>query len=282
VREIEAEVSRDTGQRLIEPDRKIRIRQRPPIGFGTVAGVLFRLYPRRTLLGFSLFTGQAFLYNAVFFTYALVLTRFYGVPSGSVGLYIIPFAVGNFLGPLLLGRWFDTLGRKPMISGTYIISGVLLLITGLMFQRGALSATTQTLLWTIIFFFASAGASAAYLTVSEIFPLETRAMCIAFFYSFGTALGGISGPAIFGELIQTGSSTALFLGYALGAVLMIGAGLVEAAMGVEAAGRELEDIAPPLSAIEAERERGEDQDGFTYGREQRRVPSAIGRPNGPA
>jgi MFS family permease len=282
VREIEAEVSRDTGQRLIEPDRKIRIRQRPPIGFGTVAGVLFRLYPRRTLLGFSLFTGQAFLYNAVFFTYALVLTRFYGVPSGSVGLYIIPFAVGNFLGPLVLGRWFDTLGRKPMISGTYIISGVLLLITGLMFQRGALSATTQTLLWTIIFFFASAGASAAYLTVSEIFPLETRAMCIAFFYSFGTALGGITGPAIFGELIQTGSSTALFLGYALGAVLMIGAGLVEAAMGVEAAGRELEDIAPPLSAIEAERERGEDQDGFTYGREQRRVPSAIGRPNGSA
>jgi MFS family permease len=275
VREIEQEVSRDTGQPLIEPDRTIRVRQRPPIGFGTVAHVLFRLYPRRTILGFALFTGQSFLYNAVFFTYALVLTRFYGVPSGSVGLYILPFAAGNFLGPLLLGRWFDTLGRKPMISGTYIISGALLLITGLLFQQGALTATTQTFLWTIIFFFASAGASAAYLTVSEIFPLETRAMCIAFFYSFGTALGGISGPAIFGELIQTGSATALFLGYALAAVLMIAAGLVEVAIGVEAAGRELEDIAKPLSAHEAERERGEEEDAFTYGRDDRRIPVAV-------
>jgi MFS family permease len=231
---------------------------------------MFRLYPRRTVLGLALFTGQAFLYNAIFFTYALVLTRFYDVPSSRVGLYILPFAAGNFLGPLVLGRWFDTLGRKPMISGTYVVSGVLLLITGFLFQQGVLNATSQTFCWTIIFFFASAGASAAYLTVSEIFPLETRAICIAFFYAFGTALGGISGPAIFGRLIESGSATALFAGYALGALLMIAAGLVEAAIGVEAAGRELEDIAPPLSAQEAERE---GQDSWTIGRGERFIPN---------
>jgi MFS family permease len=272
VTDIELQVVESTGRELPPPYRSIRIRQRPPIGYGTVARVMFGLYPRRTLLGLALFTGQAFLYNAVFFTYALVLTRFYGVPSGRVGLYILPFAAGNFLGPLVLGRWFDTLGRKPMIAGTYLVSGALLLVTGFLFQQGVLNATSQTFCWTIIFFFASAGASAAYLTVSEIFPLETRAICIAFFYAFGTALGGISGPAIFGRLIESGSATALFAGYALGAVLMIAAGLVEAAIGVEAAGRELEDIAPPLSAQEAERER-EGQDRWTVGRGQRFMPN---------
>jgi MFS family permease len=275
VGEIEQRVSQETGQELIPVDRTIRIRQRPPIGFKTVAQVMLRLYPRRTVLGLALFVGQAFLYNAIFFTYALVLTKFYGVASGSVGLYILPFAAGNFLGPVLLGRWFDTIGRKPMITATYVGSGVLLLITGLMFQQGLLSASAQTLCWSIIFFFASAGASAAYLTASEVFPLETRAMCIAFFYSVGTALGGISGPAIFGRLIQSGSRTSVFAGYAIGAGLMIAAGMVEAALGVEAAGQELEDIAEPLSAREARhRDRGESQDGFTYGREQRRVPAA--------
>jgi MFS family permease len=272
VSEIEQQVSQDTGQRLVPVDRTIRIRQRRSIGYGTVAHVLLRLYPRRTILGLALFTGQAFLYNAIFFTYALVLTKFYGVASGSVGLYILPFAAGNFLGPLLLGRWFDTIGRKPMIAGTYVLSGVLLLFTGFLFQQGLLTATAQTFCWTIIFFFASAGASAAYLTVSEIFPMETRAICIAFFYSFGTALGGISGPAIFGRLIQSGSPTAVFVGYGIGAVLMIAAGLVEMAIGVEAAGRELEDIAEPLSAREARhQDRGESQDEFTYDREHRRV-----------
>jgi MFS family permease len=272
VTDIERQVVQSTGKELPPPYRKIRIKQRPPIGYATVARVMFRLYPRRTLLGLSLFTGQAFLYNAIFFTYALVLTRFYDVPSHRVGLYILPFAAGNFLGPLVLGPWFDTLGRKPMIAGTYILSGALLLVTGFLFQQGVLNATSQTFCWTIIFFFASAGASAAYLTVSEIFPLETRAICIAFFYAFGTALGGISGPAIFGRLIESGSATALFAGYALAAVLMIAAGLVEAAIGVEAAGRELEDIAPPLSAQEAERER-EGQDRWTVGRGQRFMPN---------
>jgi MFS family permease len=272
VSDIERQVVESTGKELPPPHRKIRIRQRPPIGYGTVASVMFRLYPRRTVLGLSLFTGQAFLYNAIFFTYALVLSRSYGVPDERVGLYILPFAAGNFLGPLVLGRWFDTLGRKPMISGTYIVSGALLLVTGYLFQQGVLNATSQTALWTVIFFFASAGASAAYLTVSEIFPLETRAICIAFFYAFGTALGGITGPAIFGRLIESGSPTALFAGYALGAVLMIAAGLVELAIGVEAAQRELEDIAPPLSAQEAERER-EGQDAWTIGRGERFIPN---------
>jgi len=269
VADIERQVTESTGQELIPPDRTIRIKQRKGISIGTIAKVVFTLYPKRTVVCLSLLTGQAFLYNAIFFTYALVLTKFYHVGSGSVGWYILPFALGNFAGPLLLGRWFDTLGRKPMIAGTYIISGVLLLGTGILFQQGQLNAFTQTFAWSVIFFFASAGASAAYLTVSEIFPMETRAMAIAFFYAFGTALGGISGPAIFGGLIQSGRPSALFVGFALGAVLMIGAGLVELWLGIEAAGRELEDIAAPLSAREAEQELGEEGDQFTLGRNQR-------------
>jgi MFS family permease/CBS domain-containing protein len=268
VDDIERQVSEDTGQVLIPPDRTIRIKQRKSIGLGTIAKVVLTMYPRRTVVCLSLLTGQAFLYNAIFFTYGLVLTKFYHVGSGSVGWYILPFALGNFAGPLLLGRWFDTLGRKPMIAGTYIISGVLLLGTGILFQQGQLNAFTQTFAWCVIFFFASAGASAAYLTVSEVFPMETRAMAIAFFYAFGTALGGISGPAIFGGLIQSGKPSALFVGYALGALLMIGAGIVELWLGIEAAGRELEDIAAPLSAREAEKEEG---DMFTIGRDRRIV-----------
>jgi MFS family permease/CBS domain-containing protein len=271
VADIERQVAADTGQVLIEPDRTIRIKQRKSIGLGTIAKVVLTLYPRRTVVCLSLLTGQAFLYNAIFFTYALVLTKFYHVGSGSVGWYILPFALGNFTGPLLLGRWFDTLGRKPMIAGTYIISGVLLLGTGILFQQGQLNAFTQTFAWCVIFFFASAGASAAYLTVSEVFPMETRAMAIAFFYAFGTALGGISGPAIFGGLIQSGRPSALFVGFALGAVLMIGAGLIELIFGVECAGRELEDIAAPLSAREADQEPGEEADMFTLGRDRRVV-----------
>jgi MFS family permease len=204
------------------------------------------------VLGLALFTGQAFLYDAIFFTYALVLTRFYGVDNGSVGWYILPFAAGNFLGPLILGPLFDTVGRKPMISATYILSGALLTVTAFLFRNGTLDATTQTLAWTVIFFFASAGASAAYLTVSEIFPMETRAIAISVFYAFGTALGGIIGPTLFGALIQSGRAEDVFWGYILGAALMAAAGLIEIFLGVEAAGRELEDIAKPLSAEEAD------------------------------
>src|SRR4051812_1795207 len=169
-RRIERQVKESTGQELIAPRRTIRVKQRGPMGIGEIGSVVFKMYPKRTFVGLSLFTGQAFLYNAIFFTYALVLTEIYGVSPGSVGLYLIPFAIGNFLGPLLLGRFFDSIGRKPMIAGTYILSGVLLIITGILFNNGSLNATTQTIAWCVIFFFASAGASAAYLTVSEIFP----------------------------------------------------------------------------------------------------------------
>jgi MFS family permease len=178
------------------------VRQRRAIGFGTVAKTVFKLYPKRTTLGLALFVGQAFLYNSVFFTYALVLDKFYGVGADQVGFYIFAFAIGNFAGPLLLGRFFDSVGRKPMIAGTYILSGALLAVTAFLFQSGTLNATTQTAAWCVIFFFASAGASSAYLTVSEIFPMETRAMVISFFYAVGTAIGGITGPLLFGRLIE--------------------------------------------------------------------------------
>ena len=222
---------------------------------------------KRTFVGLSLFTGQAFLYNAIFFTYALVLTEVYGVNPSTVGLYLLPFAVGNFAGPLLLGRFFDTIGRKPMIAGTYILSGILLIITGILFNDGTLNATTQTIAWCVIFFFASAGASAAYLTVSEIFPMETRAMAIAFFYATGTIVGGFGGPLLFGALIESGEPSQIFVGYLVGAAVMIVGGIIQATMGVEAAQRDLEDIAPPLSATEAELEEpGEEADPYTLGR----------------
>src|SRR4051794_28261277 len=208
--DIERQVVASTGQELMEPRRTIRVKQRGPMGLGEIASVVFKMYPKRTFVGLSLFTGQAFLYNAIFFTYALVLTDVYGVTASSVGLYLLPFAVGHFCGPLLLGRYFASVGRKPMIAGTYILSGILLIITGLLFKNGTLNATTQTVAWCVIFFFASAGASAAYLTVSEIFPMETRAMAIAFFYATGTIVGGFGGPLLFGALIQSGDRGQIF------------------------------------------------------------------------
>ena len=234
----------------------MRVKQRLPMGVAEIASVVFRMYPRRTIVGLALFTGQAFLYNAIFFTYALVLTEVYAVEAGRVGLYLLPFAIGNFLGPLLLGRLFDTVGRKPMIAGTYIASGLLLLVTGLLFNAGMLDARSQTVAWCVVFFFASAGASAAYLTVSEIFPMETRAMAIAFFYATGTIVGGFGGPLLFGALIETGDPGQILIGYVVGAVMMIAGGVVQAIMGVEAAGRDLETIAPPLSIVADEDEAG--------------------------
>jgi MFS family permease len=278
--EIERHVVRSTGQELIAPRRTIRVKQRKPMAISEIAGVVFKMYPKRTFVGLSLFTGQAFLYNAIFFTYALVLTQVYGVSSSSVGLYLLPFAVGNFMGPLLLGRYFDTIGRKPMISGTYILSGILLIITGILFKNGTLTATTQTVAWCVIFFFASAGASAAYLTVSEIFPMETRAMAIAFFYAVGTIVGGFGGPLLFGALIASGDPDQIFIGYLVGAVVMIIGGIVQATMGVEAAGRDLEDIAPPLSATQDELdEPGEEADSYTLGRGQSRQRTQHPQPD---
>lgn len=216
------------------------------ITLGDVARTLFRKYPRRTLLGVVLMATQAFFYNAIFFTYALVLGRFYGVADADVGLYLLPFAAGNFLGPLLLGRLFDTWGRRPMIALTYALSGLLLLVTAWLFVHGHLDARSQTIAWSVVFFFASAAASSAYLTVSESFPLELRALAIALFYAFGTALGGVGGPWLFGVLIGSGERLSIGWGYVLGAALMLLGAVAGWLLGIAAERRSLEDVAAPL------------------------------------
>jgi MFS family permease len=208
---------------------------------------LFETYRQRTLVGLTLMIAQAFFYNAIFFTYALVLTEFYGTPASAVGWYILPFAAGNVLGPLLLGRLFDTVGRKIMIASTYAMSGILLTITAWLFSANLLTASSLTVAWMAVFFFASAAASSAYLTVSETFPLEIRALAIAFFYAIGTGVGGIAGPLLFGVLVNTGSRESVAAGYVLGAILMAVAALVEARWGVAAERKSLESLSPPLA-----------------------------------
>jgi MFS family permease len=252
VREIESTVSEETGRELPGVSDTITIRQRKTIGLGTIAKTVFTLYPKRTALCLSLFIGQAFLYNAFFFTYGDTLTTFMGVKQ--TGWYLAIFAASNFAGALLLSPLFDRIGRVKMITFTYVFSGLLLGLAGLVL--GDLTATTLTLFGAVIFFFASAGASAAYLTASEVFPMETRALCIAFFYAVGTAVGGISGPLLFGKLIDdasaSGDISGIAIGYYLGAVLMIAGGIVEAVLGVKAEGKSLESIAQPLTAEDAD------------------------------
>ena len=251
VRSIEARVEHETGQPLPPvPNRPLLLRTDVQSWFGAGARALFQRYRDRTVLGVSLMAAQAFCYNAVFFTYALILTKFYGVSANSVGLFILPFALGNFLGPLLLGRLFDTVGRRVMITATYALSGILMAITGWLFSIGVLDAVQQTAAWTVIFFVASAAASSAYLTVGESFPLEVRAVAIALFYAFGTGVGGVAGPALFGALIDTGSRTSIMYGYLFGGALMLAGAVVAALLGVHAEQRSLEDVAPPLSAVE--------------------------------
>ncbi|WP_188981156.1 MFS transporter [Pseudomonas matsuisoli] len=228
---------------------RIRLRARQSTPLGEVVHTLLQRHRQRSLVGLTLLTSQAFFYNAIFFTYALVLAEFYGVPSHEVGWYILPFALGNFCGPILLGRLFDVVGRRIMISSTYILSGVLLLGSGHLFYLEVLDATQQTLCWMVIFFFASAAASSAYLTVAETFPLEIRALAIAVFYAFGTGLGGIIGPLLFGHLIETAERGSVYVGYIIGAVLMIVAGCVQARWGVASERRSLESVATPLSAV---------------------------------
>jgi MFS family permease len=248
VRDIESTVEEETGKTLPSVSETITIRQRKTISLPVIAKTVFTLYPKRTVLCLSLFIGQAFLYNAFFFTYGDSLSTFLGV--GQTGYYIAAFAASNFLGALLLGSLFDTIGRVKMIAGTYIISGVLLGIAG--FVLGDLSAVTLTIFGMVIFFFASAGASAAYLTASEVFPMETRALCIAFFYAVGTAVGGITGPLYFGSLIDnataSGDITGIAPGYFVGAALMVAGGVVAIFLGVHAEQQTLENIAKPLTA----------------------------------
>jgi len=251
VAEIERRVVAATMATLAPATGRLRISGRGHAGFAAVLRALLTTHRRRTVLGLVLITSQAFFYNAIFFTYALILTRFYEVPPASIGRYMLPFALGNFCGPLLLGPLFDTVGRKTMIATTYALSGVLLAVTAWLFARGLLDATTQTIAWTIIFFFASAAASAAYLTVSEVFPLEIRALAIAVFFAAGTLLGGVIAPFLFGWLIENGARLYIVAGYLFAATLMVGAAIVELFIGVAAERKPLESVAAPLSQVGA-------------------------------
>jgi MFS family permease len=259
VKEIEQTVEAETGKELPAVSDTITIRQRKTIPLTLIAKTVFTMYPRRTVLCLSLFIGQAFLYNAFFFTYGDTLSTFLGVSQ--TGYYIAAFAASNFLGALLLSQLFDSVGRVRMIATTYIVSGVLLGIAG--FFLGSFTAFTLTAMGMVIFFFASAGASAAYLTASEVFPMETRALCIAFFYAVGTAVGGITGPLYFGHLIDSatagGDISGIAPGYFIGGVLMTAGGIVAIFLGVHAEGQSLEDIATPLTAQGAETPPHEDQ-----------------------
>ena len=240
---------RDRGQPLppvTEPPLRLRARDHTPLK--EVFSTLFVVHRQRAWVGTVLLTAQAFFYNAIFFTYALVLAEFYGVQAEHIGWYVLPFALGNFCGPLLLGRLFDVVGRRVMISLTYALSGILLAISGYLFEQNLLSVVQQTVAWMVIFFFASAAASSAYLTVAETFPLEIRALAIAVFYAFGTGLGGIIGPTLFGALIESGERSNVFIGYLIGAGLMLVAAGVQARWGVAAERRSLESVARPLSA----------------------------------
>jgi MFS family permease len=250
VEDIERQVKESTGAQLDSPDETITVRQRKSLGLIEVLRGIVANYPKRFVLGMALFIGQAFLYNAILFGYATLLSTFFHVSTDNAPYYLVAFAAGNLLGPVILGPLFDSVGRKPMIAGTYILSGVLLLITGYLFEHGSMTAATLTLAWCVVFFFASAGVSAAYLTVSEIFPMETRALAIALFYALGTGIGGIIGPQLFGPAVASGKAGDVFRAMGLGAILMIIGGAVELVFGVKAERRGLESIAKPLTAIE--------------------------------
>jgi MFS family permease len=250
VTQIESTATKD-GNHLgnVDDSKAIEITPSSNIGFIALAHTLFVRYPRRAILGATLMITQSFLYNAIFFTYALVLTKIYNVPDKDTAYYFIFFAVGNLVGPLTIGRLFDTIGRRRMISGTYILSGILLAISAFLFHAGALDAVTQTACWCVIFFFASAGASAAYLTVSEIFPIEVRAKAIAVFFAIAQSFGAM-GPWLYGMLIGNGQDhNKLFVGYLIGAAVMIIGGVIDIFLGVAAEGKSLEDLASPLSSV---------------------------------
>jgi MFS family permease len=265
VGQIEEEVRDDTGEELSEPEDSLTVEPRERIPFREIARTAFSKYPRRTVLGLSLFVGQAFLYNAITFDLGTLLGEFFEVGSGTIPLYIALFAASNFLGPLTLGRLFDTVGRKPMISFTYLGSALITAVLGVFLLGNDLTTWSFMAFILAIFFLASAGASSAYLTVSEIFPMETRALSIAFFYAVGTAAGGIVGPLLFGHLINSGSQDQVAIGFFIGAVVMAIGGIAELAFGVKAEQRQLEDVAEPLTAerepepAKAERERPADE-----------------------
>ena len=249
VHQIEDEVEQESGKELPQPEGEpLVVHQRRSIPLSTIIRSVVTMYPRRTVLGLSLFIGQAFLYNSILFGFGNLLSLYFHAPSGNTPYYIAVFAAGNFAGALLLSPLFDIVGRKAMIAGTYLLSGALLIVIGLLFKGHQLDDISFTACICVVFFFASAGASAAYLTVSEIFPMETRALCIAVFYAVGTGIGGVIGPQIFSRLINTGSYVQVFYALALGGVMMIIGGLVELLFGIDAERRSLESIAKPLTA----------------------------------
>ncbi len=253
VDDIERQVEESRGEELPEPSGdELTVRQRRAIPLRTIIHTVVSLYPRRTILGLALFIGQAFIYNSVLFGFGALLGKYFGVASGDVPYYLAVFAAGNFAGALLLGPFFDTIGRKPMIAGTYLLSGALLIVTGLLFRGHHLDDITFEVCICVVFFFASAGASAAYLTVSEVFPMETRALCIAVFYAIGTGIGGVIGPQVFNRLVESGSYQQVFIAFAIGAVMMILGGIAEIVFGVKAERESLESIAQPLTVAEAQ------------------------------
>jgi MFS family permease len=250
VGEIEHEVEHETHQQISEPEGSLRVRQRKTISFSEIARVAFTMYPRRAILGLALFIGQAFLYNAFTFNLGTLLSTFYGVASGAVPVFFIVWALSNFAGPLAMGHLFDTVGRKPMIALAYLGSAAIAVVLTAIFMAEAGGVWTFIAVLSVCFFLASSGASAAYLTVSEIFPMETRALAIAFFYAVGTAIGGITGPLLFGQMIGSGDRGLVAMSFLIGAAVMAIAGVVELVLGVKAEGRQLEDIALPLTADE--------------------------------
>jgi MFS family permease len=249
VADIERRVAEDTGEQLKEPEgQEMTVRQRRTIPLSLVIRSVFTLYPKRSILGLALFVGQAFLYNSILFGLGALLSMYFKISANDVPYYIAIFAIGNLFGPLILGRFFDTVGRIPMIAGTYLLSGVLLIITAILFNAHSLSAGSLIALLSVLFFFASAGVSGAYLTVSEVFPMETRALCIAVFYAIGTGIGGITGPLVFQKLVSSGSYSQTELAFIIGAVMMIIGGIAELIFGVKAECETLENIAKPLTA----------------------------------
>jgi MFS family permease len=254
---IEREVREEIGSALSDVDEEMTVRQRRTIPLSLILRSVVTLYPRRTVLGLSLFIGQAFLYNAVSFGLGTLMETYFHVSTSHAPYYLAIFAVGNLLGPLTLGRLFDTVGRKPMITGTYVGSGLLLAVTALLFNGHHFTAATMIIALGVVFFFASAGVSGAYLTVSEVFPMETRALCISVFYAVGTGIGGIIGPLLFSDMISSGKYSHVELAFLIGAAVMVIGGLAELFLGVKAEGQSLENIARPLTAQDAtDRESG--------------------------
>ena len=249
VSQIEERIEEETGKKLSEPQKTLRIYPRLRLSFGSIIKVLFQKYRRQSFVSFVMIASQAFLYNAMFFTYPMVLTSFYHVPGKDTGLYLLPFALGNLMGPFALGHLFDIIGRRRMIFMTYLLSGLFLILSAHLFAQDQLSVFGQTLLWSTIFFFGSAAASSAYLTVSEIFPLESRGLTIAIFYALGTAVGGVVAPWLFGRLIDTGSRLPVYHGYMVAAVLLILTSIIALIWGINAEKRSLEDVAMPLTAL---------------------------------